>query len=161
MVMCKIVCVCNLESMLQLKQESNEKACAGIEFACVLMLKLYDSAGFKERIVVSQRMSFCCELCCWHRISFAAKLCSVQRMSFPCGIVCQQRISFTTELWFVANQFRCRTVLSAVNEFSLPNYVSPANHFRCQNVLAAANEFSLPNCVLVGINFAIELCSLQ
>jgi len=65
--MCMIMYVCNLESMLQLKQESNEKVCAEIEFvqlkqesnekvcaeiefAYVFMLKLYDSAGSKERI---------------------------------------------------------------------------------------------------------------
>jgi hypothetical protein len=28
-------CVCNLESMLQLREESDDKLCAGIEFACV------------------------------------------------------------------------------------------------------------------------------
>ena len=93
--MCMIVCVCNLESMLQLKQESNEKVCAGIEFvqrkqesneevcaeiefACVFMLKLYYSARSKERIEVSQRMSFRCELCFWQQISFAAELCCLQ-----------------------------------------------------------------------------------
>ena len=27
--------VCNLKSMIQLKHESNDKVCAGIEFACV------------------------------------------------------------------------------------------------------------------------------
>jgi len=51
-VKCKKKCVCNLESMLQLKQTSNDKVCAGIEFPCVFMLKLYDSARSKERIVV-------------------------------------------------------------------------------------------------------------
>jgi hypothetical protein len=35
MLSAKIVCVYNLESMLQQKQESNDKVCAGIEFACV------------------------------------------------------------------------------------------------------------------------------
>jgi len=35
-----------------LKQTSNDKVCAGIEFPCVFMLKLYDSARSKERIVV-------------------------------------------------------------------------------------------------------------
>jgi len=40
-------CVCSLESMLQPKYESNHKVCAGIEFACVFMLKLYDSTGSK------------------------------------------------------------------------------------------------------------------
>ena len=48
-----IVCVCNLENMLQLKQESNDKVCAGIEFACVFMLKLNDFAGPKEQIEFS------------------------------------------------------------------------------------------------------------
>ena len=44
----KTKCVCSLESIIQLKQESNYKVCAGIEFACVFMLKLYDSVGSKE-----------------------------------------------------------------------------------------------------------------
>jgi len=56
--MCRIVCVGNLKSMLQLKQESNDKACAGIEFACVFMLKLNDFAGSKEQIVVSTTNEF-------------------------------------------------------------------------------------------------------
>ena len=56
------ICVCNLESMLQLKQESNDKECVGIEFACVFMLKLYDSAGSKERIMVSAANRFCCQI---------------------------------------------------------------------------------------------------
>jgi hypothetical protein len=53
------ICVCNLESMLQLKHESNDKECVGIEFTCVFMLKLYDSAGSKERIMVSTANRFC------------------------------------------------------------------------------------------------------
>jgi hypothetical protein len=53
------ICVCNLESMLQLKQESNDKECVGIEFTYVFMLKLYDSAGSKERIMVSIANRFC------------------------------------------------------------------------------------------------------
>ena len=48
MLSAKKMCVCNLERMLQLKQEPNDKACAGIKFACVFMLKLIDSVGSKE-----------------------------------------------------------------------------------------------------------------
>ena len=77
-----IVCVCNLENMLQLKQESNDKVCAGIEFACVFMLKLNDFAGPKEQIEFSLRI-----------------------------------------VLLAANQFRCRIVLSAMNQCSLLNCV--------------------------------------
>ena len=60
------------------------------------------------------------------------------------------------------NQFRCRIVLSAVNEFSLPNCVSATNSFRCRIVLYAATEFSLLN-VYSAMNqvFPAELCCLQ
>jgi hypothetical protein len=64
------------------------------------------------------------------------------------------------ELWCCNEWVSLRTVLSAPNEFSLPNCVVCSDEFslpncvfhsesgvRCRIVLSVANEFSLSNCV--------------